>query len=136
MTNTERIQAHNAELRECITMAEELPDAENVGDGTYEDGYNDGVNSVMTDLVDWGITANSASFTAAIVNLHPSLYLHILFSVVWSDSQLDIQDSYEDSIVIAPSSSYSFDSEEEGIGGQSSIWDFNISEMRFSTDGV
>ena len=27
MTNTERIQAHNAELQECIEMAENLPDA-------------------------------------------------------------------------------------------------------------
>lgn len=27
MTNTERIQAHNAELRECIEMAEKLPEA-------------------------------------------------------------------------------------------------------------
>lgn len=27
MTNTERIQAHNAELRECIELAENLPDA-------------------------------------------------------------------------------------------------------------
>lgn len=27
MTNTERIQANNAELRECIELAENLPEA-------------------------------------------------------------------------------------------------------------
>ena len=31
MTNTERIQANNAELRECIEMAENLPEAGDVG---------------------------------------------------------------------------------------------------------
>lgn len=39
MTNTERIQANNEELRKSIEMAENLPDA---GDGGYDEGYADG----------------------------------------------------------------------------------------------
>lgn len=136
MTNAERIQANNTKLRECLDIAKNLPGVGNVSDGTYKDGYNAGVNSVMTELVDWGITASSDSCTVSIINLHPTFYLHISFSVVWEDSQLGAQENYEDSTVIAPLSSYSFDSEEENLGGQSSIWAFNITEMRFSTDGV
>ena len=36
MTNTERIQAHNAELRECIEMAEKLPEAGGVAEPVIE----------------------------------------------------------------------------------------------------
>lgn len=42
MTNTERIQAHNAELREAIVMAENLPDAGSGGNTDIEDGLIDG----------------------------------------------------------------------------------------------
>lgn len=41
MTNTERIQAHNAELRECIEMAEKLP--EGGGGITFDDIATGGI---------------------------------------------------------------------------------------------
>lgn len=54
MTNTERIQANNAELREAIEMAEKLPDA---GEGGTEDlvdmliENNGGLTSLVNDRV-------------------------------------------------------------------------------------
>ena len=48
VTNTERIQANNAELREAIQMAENLPD---VGGGSAEDALN-----VLNALIDKSIT--------------------------------------------------------------------------------
>lgn len=39
MTNTERIQANNAELRECIEIAENLPDANTTDYDVYEGSY-------------------------------------------------------------------------------------------------
>lgn len=39
MTNTQRIQANNAELREAIEMAEELPDANTSNYEVYEGEY-------------------------------------------------------------------------------------------------
>lgn len=39
MTNTERIQANNAELRECIELAEKLPDANTGNCDVYEGTY-------------------------------------------------------------------------------------------------
>lgn len=39
MTNTERIQANNAELREAIEMAEKLPDANTADYEVYEGSY-------------------------------------------------------------------------------------------------
>ena len=42
MTNTERIQANNAELRKAIEMAEKLPDAGGGGNTDIEDGLIDG----------------------------------------------------------------------------------------------
>lgn len=39
MTNTERIQAHNAELREAIEVAESLPDANTADYEVYKGSY-------------------------------------------------------------------------------------------------
>lgn len=39
MTNTERIQANNAELREAIEMAEKIPDANTADYDVYEGSY-------------------------------------------------------------------------------------------------
>ena len=39
MTNSERIQAHNAELREAIEMAENLPNANTADYEVYEGSY-------------------------------------------------------------------------------------------------
>lgn len=39
MTNTQRIQANNAELREAIDLAEELPDANTENYEVYEGSY-------------------------------------------------------------------------------------------------
>lgn len=39
MTNTERIQAHNAELRKAIVMAENLPDNTGATHPEYEGEY-------------------------------------------------------------------------------------------------
>ena len=39
MTNKERIQAHNAELREAIELAENLPDANTEDYEVYEGDY-------------------------------------------------------------------------------------------------
>lgn len=39
MTNTERIQAHNAELREAIETAENLPNANTADYEVYEGSY-------------------------------------------------------------------------------------------------
>ena len=65
MTNTERIQANNAELRECIEIAEGLPQdryedglqegytkghADGVNDG-IEQGYNSGMDAIVTKTV-------------------------------------------------------------------------------------
>lgn len=60
MTNTERIQAHNAELREAIKMAENLPDAGSGGGSDLPAGYRrvDYIQFNDTQTVDTGIVCN------------------------------------------------------------------------------
>jgi hypothetical protein len=66
MTNTERIQAHNAELREAIEMAEKLPDAGG-GDSEIVDAILDGtiteLASDATSLSDYAL-ANRKNLTS------------------------------------------------------------------------
>lgn len=66
MTNTKRIQAHNAELREAIEMAEKLPDAGG-GDSEIVDAILDGtiteLASDATSLSDYAL-ANRKNLTS------------------------------------------------------------------------
>lgn len=62
MTNTERIQANNAELRECIEIAEGLPQ------DRYEDGLQEGYTKGHAEGVEDGIEQGYNSGMDAIVN--------------------------------------------------------------------
>ena len=106
--------------------------AEGGTSGSYDEGYADGQNSVLTEFADWNLSTTSNSCTVSITNTHPSLYLHLVFYV------MDITSSgeYEASVVVEPNSSYSWDSGDwyEGLSGAE--WDIAVTEMRFSKDGI
>lgn len=101
---------------------------------TYEDGYNDGVNSALAEFADWSLSTTSNSCTVSITNTHPSMYLHLDFIV---GEWVSIGDSYEASVIVPPNSSYSWDSGDWVDSAPSGAeWDIYINSMRFSTDGV
>lgn len=50
MTNTERIQANNAELREAISMAENLPDAGGGGEDHLDDLLSNTLTAIDSDV--------------------------------------------------------------------------------------
>ena len=64
MTNTERIQANNAELREAITMAENLPDAGGGGGVNHLDDFLTNkvtaIDSDVTSIVSYGCYGRTA----------------------------------------------------------------------------
>lgn len=67
MTNSKRIQANNADLRECIEIAEKLPDANTADYDVYEGAYKV-IPSVSSQTLD---TANKLMQSDVIVEQIP-----------------------------------------------------------------
>ena len=71
MTNTERIQANNAELRECIELAENLPDK---GEGCPE--TYDGV-CVVTPTAEEQILSTAEKVVPSDITIHKIPYAEV-----------------------------------------------------------
>jgi hypothetical protein len=116
---------------DCIAWLYE--NGELLSKGSYDDGFANGQNSVLTEFADWSLSTTSSSCTVSITNTHTSLYLHLGFYVY--ESGYD-QIEYETSVVVPPDSSYSWDSGDWADSIESAEWDISITGMRFSKNGV
>lgn len=116
---------------DCIAWLYE--NGELLSKGSYDDGFANGQNSVLTEFADWSLSTTSNSCTVSITNTHTSLYLHLEFEVgEWANSG----DVYTASVVVPPDSSYSWDSGDWFDGLSGAEWDIYITSMRFSKNGV
>lgn len=100
--------------------------------GSYDDGFANGQNSILSEFADWSLSTTSNSCTVSITNTHTSLYLHLEFYVM----ELRSGGEYEASVVIEPDSSYSWDSGDWCDSLSGAEWDICITGMRFSKNGV
>jgi hypothetical protein len=99
----------------------------------YDAGYDAGCKSVLAEFADWSISTTSSACTVTISNTHPSLYLHLGFDVEASIANK----YYSDSVIVPPNSTYSWDEGELTETMLSSeSWNIDITEMRFSTNGI
>ena len=107
--------------------------AELLSKGSYDDGFANGQNSVLTEFADWSLSTTSNSCTVSITNTHTSLYLHLDFEV---SEYVSVDDTYLASVIVPPNSSYSWDSGDWHDSLSGAEWGIYITSMRFSKNGV
>lgn len=101
--------------------------------GSYDDGFANGQNSILSEFADWNLSTTSNSCTVSITNTHTSLYLHLEFYVFEAANE---GQEYSASVVVPPDSSYSWDSGDWYDSLSGAEWEISITGMRFSKNGV
>ena len=122
-----------ADAKEATLISWFYENGELLSKGSYDDGFANGQNSVLTEFADWSLSTTSNSCTVSITNTHTSLYLHLDFEV---SEYVSVDDTYSASVVVPPNSSYSWDSGDWHDSLSGAEWGISITGMRFSKNGV
>lgn len=121
-----------------MTEAEKLLRLKSDFDECYAKGYSDGLaassSSEISNFANYYVTASDGGCDIMFINTHASMFLHLSFLV----EDYKNSEDYSDTIIIPPNSEYLWSSTEDNLGmtNSSSDWFVEITEMRFSADGV